>query len=148
MNHGLADLDTGRVAVEQNAPDFLFENRLQPAVGAQVRGLTDHGRSQLTTQGLQRVLQLRIVSDFDQQRGRAEDFLLQQLITVQQQADVSLEQLRLSLLAFLWLAGQMRHARVRQQVFHTFAVTAQAARVKHGLRSLTAHLFGQMLNEF
>ncbi|RMU71213.1 hypothetical protein ALP24_05645 [Pseudomonas syringae pv. aptata] len=147
VNHGLADLDTGRVAVEQNAPDFLFENRLQPVVLAQVRRLADHRRSQLTTQGLQRVFQLRIVSDFDQQRGRAEDFLLQQLITVQQQAHVSLEQLRLRLLAFLRLAGQMRHARMRQQMFHALAITAQATRVEHGLRSLTAHLFGQLLNE-
>ncbi|KPX78934.1 Uncharacterized protein ALO53_05541, partial [Pseudomonas amygdali pv. photiniae] len=147
MHHGFTDLNTGRVAVEQNTADFLFQYRLQPIVLAQVCRFADHSRGQLATQGLQRVFQLRIVSDLDYQRGRAENFFLQQLVAVQQQTDVSLEQLSLSLFAFLRLASQMRHARMRQQMLDAFAVAAQTTRVEHYLRRLTAHLFGQLLDE-
>lgn len=115
MDHRVADFHAGRVAVEQQASCLLFQERYQVGEGRQVFRFGDQGRGELPVQPMQRALQFGVVGDLDDHAGRAEDFFLQQLVALQQQADVRLEQLRPGLAALLRLPGEMADARVGVQ---------------------------------
>lgn len=120
VDHRVADFHAGRIAVEQQAPCLLFQERYQVGEGRQVFRFGDQGRGELPVQPMQRALQFGVVGDLDDHAGRAEDFFLQQLVALQQQADVRLEQLRPGLAALLRLPGEMADARVgvqRRQAF-------------------------------
>ncbi|MDT4850899.1 hypothetical protein FQZ97_850650 [compost metagenome] len=101
MDHGVADFHTRGIAVEQQASGLAFQQRHQRSGQLQVAGFGDQGGGELAVQAVQGLLQLRQVGHFHQHGGRAEDFLLQQFIAVQQQADIGLEQLRPGLVALL-----------------------------------------------
>ncbi|MCY1186391.1 hypothetical protein D9M73_272600 [compost metagenome] len=72
---------------------------------------------------------------------------MQHLITVDQQADIGLEQLRLCLIALLRIAGQMLDARMGEEFLQPLAVAAQGAGVEHGLRRLICHQPGYLLHK-
>ncbi|MNG07242.1 hypothetical protein D3C84_905320 [compost metagenome] len=88
---------------------------------------------------MQRLRQLRTALDFYDDGGRPEHFFLKQFITLEQQADIGLEHLRLRLTALLRFARQMRQPRMFVQLAQASAVTGQRASIEHGLRRLLVH---------
>ena len=134
VHHGVAHLDAGRVAIEQQPAGLLFQHRHQFCECSQVGRLGNHGRGKLTVKAMQRLDQLGLVSRFDQYCGGAKNPFLEQLAAFQQQADIGLEQLRPGLLAFLRLAPQMLDGLVRMQCRQPLFVAAQGADIEQGLR--------------
>ena len=147
MDHRITHLDTGRIAVEQDAPDLLFQQRRQLRERLEVRRLADDRRRELPVQTVQCGTELRLIGHLDNHRGWAEDFFLQHFIAVDQQADIRFEQLRLRLIALLRIAGQMFDALVREQLLQAVAVTAKGAGIEHGLRRLVADQPCNLLHE-
>ena len=85
MHHRLAHLDPGRIAVEQNPPDFLLQHFCEPTVLQQLVSLANQRRRQLPTKAMQRRRELRPILDFDDDGGRPEHFFLKQFIALEQQ---------------------------------------------------------------
>ena len=79
MHHGVADLDTGGPAVEQNSARFEFQHRQQLAGVVVVAFVGVHGRGQLAFDVLGDGAHLGGVGAADDQTGRAEDLGLQGL---------------------------------------------------------------------
>ncbi len=144
MDHGIAHLDTGRVAVDQDTADFLLQQRHQPGEGLEVFRFADQGGGQLATQAEQGITQLRIVLGLDGHGGGAEDFFLQQGVGLHQQAGIGLEQLGAGLAAFLGLAGQVLDAGVGMQMLQATNVAAQATGVEHGLPGLLVEMLAEV----
>ncbi len=98
----------------------MFQLHQQIGVFLQVLRFANQRGGELTVQTVQRLSQLGLVGYFDDEGGRAEHFLLQQRITLEQQTDVGLEQLRPRLIAVLILARQADYSRMVEQGLHTF----------------------------
>ena len=116
MNHGVSDFHTRGIAVQQDPSDLFLQQLGQPAVFEQLIRFTEDGGRQLPAQTIERCDQLRLVSDFNNDRGRPEYFFLEQFVTVEQQAGVGFEQLRLSLLTLLRTSRQVFHSRMTVQM--------------------------------
>ncbi|MNS75061.1 hypothetical protein D3C72_1085590 [compost metagenome] len=147
MHHRITHLDTGRITVKQDPPDLLFQQRRQLRETFKVRLLANDRRGQLPMQAVQCGTQLRLVRHFDNHRGRAEHFFLQHFIAIDQQARIGLEQLRLSLITLLRIAGQMLNGGMRQQFLQAITVAAEGAGVEHGLRRLITDQTRNLLHE-
>ncbi len=91
MNHCVHHFHTGRVTIDKDAADLLFQQPGQFAEVLHVIAIDQERRGQLTMQAEQGFGKLRLIGDFDQDRGRPEDFFLQQFIAIEQQADIGLE---------------------------------------------------------
>ena len=76
MYHRIAYFDTGRVAVDQQAPRLALQNRHQRSKALEVFRLGNEGSGQLPVQGLQSAAQFGFVGHFDHHRGRPENLLL------------------------------------------------------------------------
>ena len=101
----------------------------------------------MPAQTLDRSIELCLIGHFNDDCSRAKDLLLQHLIAFQQQADIRLEQLRLGLTTLLHLSGHVLDTIMAEQRLQTFAITAQGARIEHGLRRLLADLPCQLLDK-
>ncbi|MCY1431400.1 hypothetical protein D9M71_473670 [compost metagenome] len=143
MDHRIADLHAGWVTIEQDSPDLLLQQPGQLAELLEVRLLAEDGSGQLAVQTVQRGAQLCLVRHFDHHGGRAEHFRLQDFITLDQQADISFEQLRLRLPPLLRMARQVLNTRMIEERLQALRIAAQRPGVEHGLRRFIGHHVGQ-----
>jgi hypothetical protein len=88
-----------------------------------------------------------VLQQLDDDGGRAEDLLLQQRVTSQQQVCIGPEDLCPRLPTDLFATGQSHHPRVSQHGRNAIPVVRQTTGVQHGLGCGLVDRFAQALHE-